>query len=57
MPRTYVRKGNGPNYTVDDVLIAVTDVQNKNLTYRQAEETHGVPISVIYHRIKGRKSL
>lgn len=33
----------------------MSDIENKNLTYRGAQEKYGVPISVIFHRMKGRK--
>ncbi|XP_050294180.1 uncharacterized protein LOC126734543 [Anthonomus grandis grandis] len=56
MPRTYVRKKEAPSYTTEDVANAVADVQNKNKTYRQAETFYGVPRSVIYQRIGGRKT-
>lgn len=54
MPRNYVRKRAAPSYNADDIFRAVESVQNKIKTYRQAQEHYGVPISVIYHRIKGR---
>ncbi|KAF2887388.1 hypothetical protein ILUMI_18785, partial [Ignelater luminosus] len=40
----------------EDVLRAMNDVQNKNCTFREAENRYGVPIAVIYNRIKGRKT-
>lgn len=56
MPRTYIRKKPVPSYSSDDVHHhAVNDVENSNCTYREAEQRYGVPISVIFHRIKGRK--
>lgn len=55
MPRTYIRKKSAPIYTQEDIANAVSDVQNKNCSYRDAEARYGVPISVIYHRINGRK--
>lgn len=56
MPRIYKRKTTPPSYTSEDILHAVEDVNNKNKTYRQAEETYGVPKSVIFNRIGGRKN-
>lgn len=56
MPRTYVRKRNGPAYTREDLINAVTDVQNRNRTYRQAQAYYNVPIAVISQRINGRKT-
>lgn len=56
MPRKYVRKTNGPAYTKKDLINAVTDVQNHNKTYRQAQEYYNVPIAVISQRINGRKT-
>lgn len=55
MPRNYVKKRQGPYYSVQDLAAAVHDVQNHNCTYRQAFERYGVPITVIYNRINGRK--
>lgn len=55
MVRHYDRKKCQPSYSLDDIGNAVQDVINKNSTYREAEIKYGVPISVIYHRIKGRK--
>lgn len=54
MPRTYINKKT-KGYSPDDVIKAVNDVINKTRTYRQAQEYYGVPLSLIYHRIKGRK--
>ncbi|KAJ8952099.1 hypothetical protein NQ314_007592 [Rhamnusium bicolor] len=54
MVRKYIKKTNGPAYTIEDLDRAVSDVVNKNRTYRQAHETYNIPISVIFHRIKGR---
>lgn len=34
---------------------AVRDVENKNCTLSEAQDRYGVPRSVIFHRIKGRK--
>lgn len=45
----------GPSYRLEDLARAVSDVENKNKTFRQAEEFYGVPKAVIYHRLKGRK--
>ena len=56
MPRTYVKKGKAPLYTADDVANAVRDVENEKMTYRQVKELYGVPILVIFNRIKGRKT-
>lgn len=55
MPRTYVKKKEPPRYTLEDLGRAVDDVTNKKKTFRQASEYYGVPIAVIFHRIKGRK--
>ena len=54
MPRVYIRKRE-TKYTLTDLQKAVKDVKENKKTYRQAEEAYNVPISVIYHRIKGRK--
>lgn len=54
--RNYKKLKTGPAYTPDDLARAVADVENKNKTFKAAEEEYGVPKSVIYHRIKGRKS-
>lgn len=56
MPRNYVRKKEGPSYTIEDVENAVADVRNRNKSYREAETFYGVPKSVIYQRIGGRKT-
>ena len=42
------------SYSQEDLARAVSDVENKNKTFRQAEEFYGIPKAVIYHRIKGR---
>lgn len=55
MPRNYVRKTSGPSYTTEDVIRAVEDVQNKNKTYRQAQDFYGVPASVICQRLTGKR--
>lgn len=55
MPRNYQRKTAGPRYTPEDLKRAVNDVLTKNYTYKDAEDIYGVPKSVIFHRIKGRK--
>lgn len=55
MPRTYIRKKQPPNYSLTDMQHAVNDIQNGNISYRQAKDRYGIPISVLYHRIKGRK--
>jgi hypothetical protein len=52
MPRNCKRKRPGPSYTQEDMERAVSDVENKNKTFRQAEEFYGIPKAVIYHRIK-----
>ncbi|KAJ8918210.1 hypothetical protein NQ315_014078 [Exocentrus adspersus] len=44
----------GVGYSKEHLTNAVSDVINKNKTYREAEEHYHTPISVIYHRIKGR---
>lgn len=54
MPQVYIRKRQ-TKYTLTDLQKAVKDVEENKKTYRQAEEAYNVPISVIYHRIKGRK--
>ncbi|KAF6209815.1 hypothetical protein GE061_015566 [Apolygus lucorum] len=56
MPRTYVRKTAPPSYTVDDVTHAVHDILNGNLTYLAAAEQYSVPKTVLFNRIKGRKT-
>uniref|UniRef100_A0A6P7F9H0 Uncharacterized protein LOC114327114 n=1 Tax=Diabrotica virgifera virgifera TaxID=50390 RepID=A0A6P7F9H0_DIAVI len=55
MPRTYIKKKQPPTYSLEDIERAVNDIKNGNTTYRQAKERYGIPISVIFHRIKGRK--
>lgn len=55
MPRNYKKKTVGPSYSLEDLARAVSDVENKNKTFRQAEEFYSIPKAVIYHRIKGRK--
>lgn len=50
------KKKAGPTYSDEDLLRAVRDVGNKVCTFTQAEEQYGVPKSVIYHGIKGRKT-
>ncbi|KAJ8943491.1 hypothetical protein NQ314_009721 [Rhamnusium bicolor] len=55
MPRNYKKKRPCPRYTQDDIQKAVNDIENKNRTYQQAEDFYGIPKSVIFHRIKGRK--
>jgi hypothetical protein len=52
MPRNYKKKRPGPSYIQEDMERAVSDVENKNKTFRQAEEFYGIPKAVIYHRIK-----
>lgn len=56
MPRKYTRKTDGPAYTKEDLARAVQDVDNKNMTYRQAQEYYNVPIAVISQRLNGRKT-
>lgn len=53
MARNYVKKRT-PKYTADDVKKAVAAVTSKQMTYRQAQETFGVPKSVICSRISWR---
>lgn len=55
MPRNYVRKTNGPRYSKQDLLNAVNVVQNRNKTYRQAQDAYNVPIAVISQRLNERK--
>lgn len=55
MPRTYKKKRPERTYSSNDLKMAVSDVETNNLTYRQASERYGVPISNIFNRIKGRK--
>uniref|UniRef100_A0A6P7H5K0 Uncharacterized protein LOC114346440 n=1 Tax=Diabrotica virgifera virgifera TaxID=50390 RepID=A0A6P7H5K0_DIAVI len=57
MSRTYIKKKQPPTYSLEDIERAVNDIQNGNTTYRQAKERYGIPISVIFHRITGRKGL
>lgn len=56
MPRKYIPKTNGPNYSKEDLANAVQDVQNRNMSYRGAQEYYNVPISVISQRLNGRKT-
>jgi len=50
-----VKKKPPPDYTLQDLQNAVFDVQNGLKTYSAASEIYNVPVSVIFHRIKGRK--
>ena len=52
MPRNYKKKTLG---TAKKIWRDVSDVENKNKTFGQAEQFYGIPKAVIYHRIKGRK--
>lgn len=54
MPRKYIRRTSGVVYSKEDLANAVSDVKNKNMTYRAAHEYYGVPIAVISQRINGR---
>ncbi|XP_074039132.1 uncharacterized protein [Leptinotarsa decemlineata] len=54
MPRKYIKKKTTERYSKDDLLRAVSDVKNKNSTYRQASQEYNIPVAVIFHRIKGR---
>ncbi|KAG5870771.1 hypothetical protein JTB14_032851 [Gonioctena quinquepunctata] len=54
MPRNYIKKKTAERYSQDDLLRAVSDVKNKNSTYRQASQEYNIPVAVIFHRIKGR---
>lgn len=56
MPKGYLKKKPGPNYTVCDVQRAVSDVASGLKTYRQASFDHKVPVPVLFNRIKGRKT-
>lgn len=51
-----MRKKHASSYTTEDVANAVADVINRNKSYRDAETFYGVPKSVIYQRIGGRKT-
>lgn len=53
--RNYVKKRPSPKHTVEDVERAVNAVKGR-YTYAQASEEYKVPISVIFQRIKGRKT-
>lgn len=44
------------SYTTEDVANANADVTNTNKSYHQAETFYGVPKSVIYQRLGGRKT-
>lgn len=55
MPRKYIKKRDPPAYTLEDLARAVDHVKAKKLTYRAASEFYGIPVSVIYNRINGRK--
>ena len=54
MPR---KKGEKRNYTEDDIIQAVANIQNKSMTYRKASETFKVPMATLRDRIKQRFSL
>ncbi|KAF2880091.1 hypothetical protein ILUMI_26083 [Ignelater luminosus] len=54
MPRKYIKKKTEKRYSRNDLVRAVSDVKNRNNTYRQASQQYNVPVAVIYHRIKGR---
>lgn len=54
MSRVYVKKRQ-TEYGLADLQKAVRDVENNKKAYKQAEEACNVPVSVIYHRIKGRR--
>lgn len=56
MPRAYTKKKSGPVYTVCDVQKAVADVVSGLKTYRQASLEYKVPSTVLFNRIKGRKT-
>lgn len=56
MPRIYERKRPQPSYTVDDVARAVEDILNHNKTYQEVDDYYGIPKSVVFHRVKGRKT-
>lgn len=56
MPKPYIKKQPGPNYKLGDVLKAVSDVTSGLKMYRQASLDHKVPPTVIFNRIKGRKT-
>lgn len=56
MHKPYIKKKSGPNYKLGDVLNAVSDVTNGLKTYRQAALDHNVPLTVIFDKVKGRKS-
>ncbi|KAG5895951.1 hypothetical protein JTB14_027952 [Gonioctena quinquepunctata] len=54
MPRNYIKKKTAERYSRNDFLRAVSDVKNKNSTYRQASQEYYISVAVIFHRIKGR---
>ncbi|XP_072397991.1 uncharacterized protein [Diabrotica undecimpunctata] len=54
MPRTYVTKRPARPYLAEDLQKAVADVSTNNLTYWQASDLYGIPISNIFNRIKGK---
>lgn len=56
MPRTYEKKRSPAQYDITDLKKAVFDVVNKKMTFRQAEEYYHIPKTVIFNRIKGRKT-
>ena len=41
--------------TVHDIEKAVNDKLSEKYTYKQVSKVYGIPIAVIYNRIKGRK--
>ncbi|KAG5895498.1 hypothetical protein JTB14_034814 [Gonioctena quinquepunctata] len=55
IPRKYIRKRPKPTYTQEHLAKAVNDILNRNRTYKEVEDTYGIPKSVVFHRIKGRK--
>lgn len=56
MPRTYVRKPNSGrlNYSQEDMLRALMDLERENLTVRQAAERHHVPFASLHRRRHGK---
>jgi len=54
--RNYVKKRPSPKYTVEDVERVVNSVKGQRCTYAQASEEYKISISVIFQRIKGRKT-
>lgn len=56
MPRKYIKKKNVPAYSIPHIQAAVCEIINKTMTYKEAEAHYGVPTTVIFNRIAGRKN-